>query len=182
MAAIPNNPETIQAYEEWPCLGCGTVPNEWALRYHGPNLAAYCPDCGSRLGGNSQWVNKSKAGLSRRSVRTGSFSPSQVFDILERDEYTCFACGKDKRTVLLQVDHIWPVHLGGPAVIENGITLCEQCNLGKSKKFAKTFVWRALGHTHLKGKDYTPEEFIEALASAAESARKWVKEAEVEHG
>ena len=46
---------------------------------------------------------------------------------LERDRYTCRACGfRDKRAV--QADHGKPESLGGPDTLENAQCLCGVCN------------------------------------------------------
>lgn len=63
--------------------------------------------------------------------------------ILERDNYTCQLCGstnKDNRSkkqkVILEVDHIKPLTLGGETVEENLWTLCGRCNAGKKSLLA----------------------------------------------
>lgn len=54
--------------------------------------------------------------------------------ILDRDSFTCKYCGrspmKDK-SVELHVDHKIPRNRGGTDDLDNLITSCEQCNLGK---------------------------------------------------
>lgn len=55
--------------------------------------------------------------------------------VLQRDRFTCCACGDSPaRTpgVELHVDHIVPWSKGGETVLENLQTLCSVCNLGKS--------------------------------------------------
>lgn len=55
--------------------------------------------------------------------------------VLQRDRFTCCACGKSPALapgVELHVDHIVPWSKGGDTVSENLQTLCSQCNLGKS--------------------------------------------------
>jgi hypothetical protein len=57
------------------------------------------------------------------------------FRVLQRDNFTCRACGKSPATVpglTLHVDHKRPWSKDGETVIENLQTLCEACNLGKS--------------------------------------------------
>ena len=56
------------------------------------------------------------------------------FKVLQRDRFTCQACGASPATqagVALHVDHITAWSNGGPTVLENLRTLCQSCNLGK---------------------------------------------------
>lgn len=55
--------------------------------------------------------------------------------VLQRDRFTCCACGASPSTtccVELHVDHVVPWSKGGETVLENLQTLCSVCNLGKS--------------------------------------------------
>jgi preprotein translocase subunit Sss1 len=57
------------------------------------------------------------------------------FRVLQRDRFTCRACGRSPATesgVVLHVDHIVPYSGLGKTVFENLQTLCGRCNLGKS--------------------------------------------------
>lgn len=54
------------------------------------------------------------------------------FEIFKRDDFTCQYCGAHPPNVILHVDHITPVKMGGGNEPENLITACEACNLGKS--------------------------------------------------
>jgi len=57
--------------------------------------------------------------------------------VLTRDNYTCAKCGaspKNASNVLLHVDHIIPFSRGGSCHIDNLVTLCEKCNLGKGNR------------------------------------------------
>ncbi|WP_413828870.1 HNH endonuclease [Methanobrevibacter sp. UBA412] len=55
--------------------------------------------------------------------------------VLERDNYTCQMCGRDRYDgVKLEVDHIIPVLKGGSDDISNLQTLCFDCNRGESDK------------------------------------------------
>lgn len=53
------------------------------------------------------------------------------FEVFKRDKFTCQYCGKKAPDVILQVDHIDPVDLGGSNEILNLITSCQECNSGK---------------------------------------------------
>lgn len=55
--------------------------------------------------------------------------------VLQRDRFTCCACGASPAItpgVELHVDHIVPWSKGGETILENLQTLCSVCNLGKS--------------------------------------------------
>lgn len=55
--------------------------------------------------------------------------------VLQRDRFTCCACGTSpaiKLGVELHVDHIIPWSKGGETTLSNLQTLCSVCNLGKS--------------------------------------------------
>lgn len=54
------------------------------------------------------------------------------FEVFKRDEFTCQYCGAVPPKVILHVDHIVPVVSGGKNKMDNLITSCQQCNLGKS--------------------------------------------------
>ena len=55
--------------------------------------------------------------------------------VLQRDRFTCCACGASPAndiSVELHVDHVIPWSKGGETILENLQTLCLNCNLGKS--------------------------------------------------
>lgn len=54
------------------------------------------------------------------------------FDVFKRDSFKCQYCGSAPPSVILHVDHINPVASGGTNSIDNLITACSACNLGKS--------------------------------------------------
>lgn len=54
------------------------------------------------------------------------------FEVFKRDGFTCAYCGAHPPDVLLHCDHINPVAGGGDNDIDNLITACQACNLGKS--------------------------------------------------
>lgn len=53
------------------------------------------------------------------------------FDVFKRDSFTCQYCGATPPGVILHVDHITPVVDGGSNDIDNLLTSCDACNLGK---------------------------------------------------
>lgn len=60
-----------------------------------------------------------------------AISKKTRFEVFKRDGFTCQYCGSHPPTVILHVDHIHPVALGGDNHMDNMITSCESCNLGK---------------------------------------------------
>lgn len=53
------------------------------------------------------------------------------FEVFKRDGFVCQYCGAHPPAVILQVDHIVPVADGGDNDVDNLITSCQPCNLGK---------------------------------------------------
>ena len=50
---------------------------------------------------------------------------------LERDDYRCRTCGRGGR---MEVDHVQPLHLGGPWYeLANLQSLCFQCHVAKTR-------------------------------------------------
>lgn len=56
------------------------------------------------------------------------------FEVFKRDAFCCQYCGSHPPTVVLHVDHIHPVAEGGSSHIDNLVTACEPCNLGKGAR------------------------------------------------
>lgn len=60
-----------------------------------------------------------------------ALSKKTRFEVFKRDGFTCQYCGAPPTKSVLHVDHIGPVALGGTNDIDNLITACAECNLGK---------------------------------------------------
>jgi hypothetical protein len=54
------------------------------------------------------------------------------FEVFKRDNFTCAYCGAHPPDTLLHCDHVNPVAAGGDNDMDNLITACQACNLGKS--------------------------------------------------
>lgn len=54
------------------------------------------------------------------------------FEILRRDDHACQYCGQMAPDVVLHVDHVIPVALGGSDDPSNLVAACKDCNMGKS--------------------------------------------------
>jgi len=63
-----------------------------------------------------------------------SISNSIRFDVFKRDMFCCQYCGGKAPDVVLNVDHINPVALGGTNDLLNLVTSCFTCNSGKSDR------------------------------------------------
>jgi hypothetical protein len=63
-----------------------------------------------------------------------ALSKKTRFDVFKRDLFACQYCGAHPPSVLLHVDHISPVALGGKNNIDNLVTACQPCNLGKGAR------------------------------------------------
>jgi len=72
-------------------------------------------------------VKPSKAGRQR-----GEVSPRRRWQVLARDSFTCTYCGRKPPEVALHVDHKVSVKDGGSDDLDNLVTACDECNLGKS--------------------------------------------------
>lgn len=111
-----------------PCKRCGAVNFGWNLTASGAHFRADCPSCGAYV----KFVGKKELDLPRRSIRSSEVKSSTRYQILARDGHRCMSCGRRAPDVILHVDHILPVEQGGDGDNENLITLCEECNIGKS--------------------------------------------------
>lgn len=67
-------------------------------------------------------------------MKRAAISKKKRFDIFKRDGFKCQYCGAHPPDVALHVDHIHPVAEGGTNEIENLVTSCEPCNLGKGAR------------------------------------------------
>jgi hypothetical protein len=56
------------------------------------------------------------------------------FEVFKRDGFACQYCGSHPPAAILHVDHIQAVANGGGNEIDNLITACEACNLGKGAR------------------------------------------------
>lgn len=54
------------------------------------------------------------------------------FEVFKRDAFACQYCGSTPPSVILHVDHVIAVAKGGENHIDNLVTACSRCNLGKS--------------------------------------------------
>lgn len=106
------------------------TPKGWCARHGGPRP-------GTRYGPGGRREMLKWAGRQARSTYgkpSRSESMRLRFLILERDQFTCRYCGRKAPDVQLAVDHVVSIADGGPDAIENLVTACQDCNLGKSNR------------------------------------------------
>src|ERR1043166_5770992 len=72
-------------------------------------------------------------GISAKPKRK-ALSKKTRFDTFKRDGFRCQYCGAHPPGVLLHVDHVVAVAGGGTNDIDNLVTACEPCNLGKGAR------------------------------------------------
>lgn len=65
-------------------------------------------------------------------ARRKTISTRTRFEVFKRDHFTCQYCGSKPPAVILHIDHITPISKGGTNNLDNLITSCQDCNLGKS--------------------------------------------------
>lgn len=63
-----------------------------------------------------------------------AISKKTRFDVFKRDGFVCQYCGATPPKVILHVDHIVAVVEGGKNNIDNLVTSCLPCNLGKGAR------------------------------------------------
>jgi hypothetical protein len=70
----------------------------------------------------------------RRQRTRRTITPSVRFEVFRRDSFTCQYCGRRAPNVILHVDHIIPVAVGGTNDLANLRTACSICNEGKGAR------------------------------------------------
>lgn len=76
------------------------------------------------------------SGSGETMVVSRNLSRRMRFAVLYRDGFICQYCGRKPPEVTLHVDHRNPFSLGGENSMENLLTACSECNLGKSNRFS----------------------------------------------
>lgn len=74
--------------------------------------------------------------LKQSARRKADLASGLRFDVLTRDGFRCCYCGRTPQDhgVALHVDHVVPRAKGGGETLDNLVTACLDCNLGKSDK------------------------------------------------
>lgn len=63
-----------------------------------------------------------------------AISTKTRFEIFKRDGFVCQYCGSHPPQVVLHVDHILAVAKGGTSEMDNLVTACDLCNMGKGAR------------------------------------------------
>lgn len=69
-----------------------------------------------------------------KSSKSRSIPIGLRFELLRRDNFTCVYCGRSAPEVVLQIDHVIPWSQVKEHNIDNLVTSCRDCNLGKRDK------------------------------------------------
>jgi hypothetical protein len=72
--------------------------------------------------------------MSADKTKRKTISKKTRFDVFKRDFFKCQYCNASPPNVLLHIDHVRPVVDGGGNEIDNLVTACEPCNLGKGAR------------------------------------------------
>ena len=85
---------------------------------------------------NQRLLKTERARLAHKKgrVATGERKLKVRWAVLVRDGFRCRYCGRDSSEVKLHVDHVVPRSQGGESEVNNYVTACEDCNLGKRDK------------------------------------------------
>lgn len=83
------------------------------------------------LAGSRRASDESEEMMSEQPRKRKPISKSVRFTVFKRDGFVCQYCGAHPPSVVLHIDHIHPVAEGGTNDIDNLVTACEPCNLGK---------------------------------------------------
>lgn len=64
---------------------------------------------------------------------SSEFSYAKIrFEVFKRDDFRCRYCGRSPSDgAVLEVDHVVPRKLGGENLVDNYVTSCKECNVGK---------------------------------------------------
>lgn len=132
------------------------LPEKWANLYK--LSQEYCEEI---MSGKSKKDRKKvvEAILERNGERAPwlrhSGALKKRFDVFERDGFKCVYCGRlSSDNCELQVDHVHPKSKGGLDELDNLVTSCFECNIGKSDRIL-----------------YMREEFKKSLIKAGEKQK-----------
>lgn len=95
------------------------------------------------------------------------------FEVLRRDNHTCRYCGGTAPNVILTVDHVTPVALGGTDEPSNLVAACRDCNYGKASTSPDEVTVDDVAATDLKWAD-AMRRAAEIRAAEREQERAYV--------
>lgn len=93
------------------------------------------------------------------------------YEILKRDGQTCRYCGGKAPDVILTVDHVVPVALGGSDDPDNLVAACFDCNAGKSSTVPDDKLVQQVGEDDMRWADAI-KRAADGLAAEVDEQRK----------
>jgi len=125
----------------WKCkkvLSLNTINFFKSNRKKDNYLGRKCKLCSKIL--SSIWKKNNKGKINEINRKWGKINRLKLrFQVLQRDNFTCQYCGRKSPNVELQIDHKYPRSKGGLDKIENYITACWECNIGKGDAILNEF-------------------------------------------
>lgn len=120
----------------WPLQCSACLSDAWSRRGPTPALTRGAEQYRNEIARIEASSRRLRATLRAREagerVRT-PIAPRLRFEVLRRDGFRCTYCGRTATEgAVLHVDHLIPVASGGPGELDNLVTACSDCNLGKS--------------------------------------------------
>jgi 5-methylcytosine-specific restriction endonuclease McrA len=127
------------------CLACGRPVkrgDEFCITHFSKEIFTEfeCLMCGklkTSLNPNQKWCDVNCFNRYRLLPKNENtiFSYKTRWNVLERDNFRCRYCGRYAiEGIVLHVDHVNPKSNGGEYVMENLVTACHVCNIGKRDK------------------------------------------------
>lgn len=114
------------------CRSCQVISSIEGHGYRKTALAEMDPDSFMALM-EERWQELWRACSRRRA----EVAVGLRFDVFKRDGFRCRYCGAAAEDgAVLHADHVIPQSKGGPTTLENLVTACFACNIGKSDKDA----------------------------------------------
>jgi hypothetical protein len=106
-----------------------------------------------------------------------AISTRTKFEVRKRDGFKCRYCGATPMARLLHVDHVVPVSKGGTNEMENLVTACVDCNLGKAG-VPLSDVRKGLGMSPAEAKEHAKQvrEYLAAQRELADAKNEVAEE------
>ena len=116
LEALENHEEENESFYDIDCPHCWQVSTFTSVSVV-QKLVRFRRKC-------QKWINPP-------APKPGRVSASLRFKVLERDGFRCSYCGSSPQQTSLHVDHKIPVNEGGTNELDNLVSACAECNLGK---------------------------------------------------
>jgi len=86
----------------------------------------------------AKWLSK-KALMSMSREKAKTRRLKLRFEVFQKYNFSCIYCGRKPPECILEVDHKYPQSKGGKDSIENYVSACRECNVGKRDVILKEF-------------------------------------------